>query len=121
MKSRLSSADGENATCSGYCRNVSWHLLWHFKVGIPARTGEYSVRGRKISSFFEDVIGRLRNRGGRGRRFSAWILRKKSGLVKNNGLKIGQFVVQEMRTGYIPENYTEDTKLKEKAAQEAGL
>ena len=25
--------------CSGYCRNVSWHLLRHFKVGIQAWTG----------------------------------------------------------------------------------
>ena len=38
MKSRLCSLMGK-IKCSGYCRNVSWHLLRHFKVGIQAWTG----------------------------------------------------------------------------------
>lgn len=38
MKSRLCSLMGKS-NGSGYCRNVSWHLLRHFKVGIQAWTG----------------------------------------------------------------------------------
>ena len=34
------SDEGDSPCC--HLRNISWNLLWDFKVGISVRTGEYS-------------------------------------------------------------------------------
>ena len=45
-----------NAMMTPCChiRNISWNLLWDFKVGISVWTGEYSVRGRKTADAASD-------------------------------------------------------------------
>ena len=46
------SDEGDSPCC--HLRNISWNLLWDFKVGISVRTGEYSVRGRKTADAASD-------------------------------------------------------------------
>ena len=49
---RSGSVAAETPCC--HIRNISWNLLWDFKVGISVRTGEYSVRGRKTADAASD-------------------------------------------------------------------
>lgn len=53
MKNRFFFSDEGDSPCC-HLRNISWNLLWDFKVGISVRTGEYSVRGRKTADAASD-------------------------------------------------------------------